>query len=87
MIIHPKASIGKNLSIGTGVIIGEKGVGYGGFPKIGNNVYIGVGAKVLGAIEIGNNVKIGANAVVIENIEDNATAVGVPAKVIKAGNK
>ena len=81
--IHPQAKIGKNLNIGTGVIIGEKGTGRGGFPKIGNDVYIGVGAKILGDVNIGNNVKIGANAVVTKDIPAGATAVGVPAKIIK----
>ena len=52
-------------------------------PKIGNNVFIGAGAKVLGDIRIGDNVKIGANAVVINDIPDGATAVGVPAKIIQ----
>lgn len=82
--IHPKTKIGKNLSIGQCVTIGEKGPGHGAeAPIIGDNVYIGVGAKVLGGIKIGNNVKIGANAVVISDIPDNATAVGIPAKVVK----
>ena len=45
-------------------------------PRIGNNVYIGAGAKILGDIEIGDNVKIGANAVVTKNVPDNCTVVG-----------
>lgn len=55
---------------------------YGGddIPVLGDNVEIGVGAKVLGRIHIGNNVKIGANAVVIRDVPDGATAVGVPAR-------
>jgi len=81
--IHPNVKAGKNLSIGQLVTIGTKGVGHKGVPVIGDNVYIGVGAKILGNIKIGNNVKIGANAVVITDIPDNATAVGVPAKIVK----
>jgi serine O-acetyltransferase len=57
-------------------------VGNKGVAVIGDNVYIGVGAKILGNISIGNNVKIGANAVVVSNIPDGATAVGIPAKII-----
>lgn len=83
VIIHPQARIGKNLSIGTGVIIGEKGVGYGGIPIIGNDVYVGVGAKILGQVQIGDKVKIGANAVVLQDLPEGATAVGVPAKIVK----
>ena len=52
-------------------------------PDIGNNVMIGCGAKVLGAIKIGNNVKIGANSVVTKNIEDNVTVIGIPGKEYK----
>lgn len=51
-------------------------------PRIGDNVYIGCGAKVLGPIKIGNNVKIGAGAVVIKDVPDNATVVGVPARIL-----
>jgi len=80
---HPDVKAGKNLSIGQLVTAGTRGVGYKGAPVIGDNVYIGVGAKVLGDIKIGNNVKIGANAVVITDISDNATAVGIPAKVVR----
>lgn len=54
-----------------------------GSPTIGNNVYVGVGAKVLGKIRIGDNVAIGANAVVIRCVPDNCTVVGVPAKIVK----
>lgn len=52
-------------------------------PKIGNNVIIGSGAKILGSINIGNNVVIGANSVVLDNLEDNVTVGGIPAKPIK----
>jgi len=84
---HPGVKAEKNLSIGQLVTIGTRGVGYTGVPVIGDNVYIGVGAKVLGNIRIGNNVKIGANAVVIKDVPDNATVVGVPARVVKINNK
>jgi serine O-acetyltransferase len=52
-------------------------------PVLGNNVFIGAGAKILGAVRIGNDVKIGANAVVTKDLPDGATAVGIPARVIK----
>ena len=77
--IHPNCRVGKNLSIGQLVTIGTKGLGDNGVPMIGDDVYIGSGAKVLGGIVIGNNVRIGANAVVISDIPHNCTAVGVPA--------
>ena len=47
-------------------------------PTIGNNVVIGAGAKILGPIKIGDNAKIGAGAIILKDIDNNATAVGVP---------
>ena len=56
-------------------------------PTIGNNVLIGAGAKVLGAITVGDNAKIGVNAVVTKDVPADCTAVGVPAKIIRNGEK
>ena len=80
--IHPGATIGKGLFIdhGMGVVIGET-------TEIGNNVLIGSGAKVLGPFTVGDNSKIAANAVVLSEIPPNSTCVGVPARVVKIGNK
>lgn len=83
IFIHPGVIAGENCSIGQGVTIGTSGLGKTEVPKIGNDVYIGTGAKIFGGITIGNNVRIGANAVVIKNIPDNTTAVGIPARVVK----
>jgi len=88
LIIHPKVKAGKNLSIGQGVTIGQRGPGYSeAVPVIGDDVFIGTGAKVLGNIKIGNHAKIGANAVVLKDIPDHATAVGVPAKIVRIKEK
>ncbi len=51
-------------------------------PQLGDDVFVGAGAKVLGPIRVGSRVKIGANAVVIHDVPDDATAVGIPARVI-----
>ncbi len=83
IIINGCVVIGRNCSIAPGVVIGTKGAGRTGVPIIGDNVFIGSGAKVLGNIKIGNNVKIGANAVVITDAPDNTVWVGVPAKIIE----
>ncbi len=80
IVIHAQSIIGQGCLIMQQVTIGQIGEGA---PVIGNNVYIGAGAKVLGNIKIGNNVRIGANAVVITDVADNCTAVGVPAKIIQ----
>ena len=56
-------------------------------PTIGNDVVIGSGAQIIGPIKVGNNARIAANAVVVNDVPENSTMVGVPAKVIKTGNK
>jgi len=56
-------------------------------PVIGDRVFIGAGAKILGPVTIGNDAMIGANAVVIRDVADGATAVGVPARVILPGER
>jgi serine O-acetyltransferase len=53
------------------------------FPEIGDNVFIGAGARVLGGITIGNDVIIGANAVVIEDVPSGATVMGIPGRIVK----
>jgi serine O-acetyltransferase len=51
-------------------------------PTIGNNVIIGAGAKVLGPIHVGDNARIGANAVVVEDVPEDTTVVGIPARPV-----
>lgn len=83
IVISSKAIIGKNCNISQGVTIGFSSRGNKkGYPTIGSNVYIGPGAVIVGSIKIGDNVAIGANAVVLQDIADNAVAVGIPAKVV-----
>jgi serine O-acetyltransferase len=52
------------------------------FPVLGDRVYVGAGAKIIGNVKIGNDVMIGCNAVVVKDIPDHATAVGMPARVV-----
>jgi serine O-acetyltransferase len=83
IIINPKAKIGKNCNISQNVTIGQSNRGKTvGFPTIGDNVFIGPGAKIIGGVTIGNNVAIGANAVVTKSFEDYAVVAGVPAKLL-----
>jgi serine O-acetyltransferase len=56
-------------------------------PTIGNDVVIGSGAQIIGAVTVGKCARIAANAVVVNDVADDTTMVGVPAKVIKVGNK
>ena len=83
IVISPYASIGENCRIHVGVNIGTAAGTTGQAPKIGNNVYIGPGAKIYGPITLADDIAIGANAVVNRDcLEKNATLVGVPAKVV-----
>lgn len=83
IVVSPSAVIGKNVNISQGVTIGVTNRGdKAGVAIIGDGVYIGPGAKIIGAIRIGNNVAIGANAVVTHDVPDNAVVAGVPARII-----
>lgn len=84
VVIGETTIIGDNVILMHGVTLGGTGKEQGKrHPNIGNNVFIGCGAKILGNITIGDNTKIGANAVLLKDINDNHTAVGVPAKVVE----
>lgn len=74
-------SMGENCSIIAAVTIGLRNTRQ--FPRIGDNVFIGAGARVLGDIEVGDDAIIGANAVVIKDVPAGGTAVGIPAKVTR----
>ena len=83
VVIGETCIIGDNVTLFHGVTLGGTGKEKGKrHPTIGNNVFIGSGAKILGNITIGNNVKIGANSVILESIPDNVTVVGIPGKII-----
>ena len=56
-------------------------------PTIGNDVVIGSGAQIIGPLKIGDKSRIAANAVVVNDVPENTTMVGVPAKSVKTGNK
>ena len=56
-------------------------------PTIGNDVVIGSGAQIIGPIKVGNNSRVAANAVVVKDVPENATMVGIPARVVKLENK
>jgi serine O-acetyltransferase len=82
IVVNAQAVIGENCTLSHQVTIGNKHPG-GKAPVIGNNVYVCVGAKILGDITIGDNCIIGAGAVVLESMPANSVIAGVPAKVVK----
>lgn len=84
VVINTSVRGGKNVVIEHQVTIGaEKGES----PVLGDNVFIGAGARIIGAVRVGNGAKVGANAVVLDDVPDGATAVGVPAKVVTRGGR
>lgn len=82
IVISNKARIGKNAVIHQQVTIGLRYPG-GEAPVIGDNVFIGAGAKILGGIKVGDGAVVGANAVVLDDIPPDCVAVGVPARIAK----
>lgn len=83
IVVNGKCKIGSNCTINAGVNIGIKAGCPEEVPTIGNNVYIGPGAKIFGKITIADGCAIGANAVVCKDIlEPNAIVAGIPAKII-----
>jgi serine O-acetyltransferase len=85
--------IGETTEIGDNVLL-YQGVTLGGtslqkkkrHPTLGNNVVVGAGAKIIGAITIGDNVKVGSGSVVITSVPHNATVVGVPGRIVEIRN-
>ena len=83
IIVNPHAKVGSNLYLSHNVTIGKaKSEDGRGVTTIGEGVYIGAGAVLLGKIKIGNNAAIGVNSVVLEDVPDNAFVVGAPARVV-----
>ena len=88
VVIGETTVIGNNVTLFQGVTLGGTGKEKGKrHPTLGNNIVVGVGAKVLGNIVIGDNVKVGANSVVLESVPPDSTVVGVPGRVVKQGGK
>lgn len=83
IVVNHKTVIEENCNISRGVTIGET---YGGknpcIPVLGDNVYIGPGAKIIGGITVGNNVAIGVNCVLTKSVPNNAIVVGIPGEII-----
>lgn len=82
IFVNNGARIGNNLTISQGVTIGSTPGPNGGVPTIGNSVYIGPGAKVVGPVHVGDGAVIGANAVVVHDVPPRVAVGGVPAKII-----
>ncbi|MBM2826558.1 MAG: cysE [Dehalococcoidia bacterium] len=83
VVIGETSEIGDNVSIYQGVTLGGTSTKkIKRHPTLGNDVVVGAGAKLIGAITIGDGAKIGAGSVVVTSVPDNATVVGVPGKIV-----
>jgi serine O-acetyltransferase len=83
VVIGETAEIGDNVTLYHGVTLGGTSLNKGKrHPTLGNNVVVGAGAKILGAIKIGDNSRIGANAVVVKDVPPNSVVVGVPGQIL-----
>jgi serine O-acetyltransferase len=83
VVIGEKAEIGEGVTLYHGVTLGGVSLNKGKrHPTLENNVVVGAGAKILGAITVGENSRIGANAVVVKAVPPNSVVVGVPGQVV-----
>lgn len=83
VVIGETAIVGNDVTLFHGVTLGGTGKEKGKrHPTIGNHVFIGAGAKILGNITIGEYAKIGANAVVLKDVPNHTAVVGVPGKIV-----
>lgn len=88
VVIGETTIIGDNCTLYQGVTLGGTGKDTGKrHPTLGNNVMVGAGAKVLGNFTVGDGAKIAAGAVVLGPVPENATAVGIPAHVVRVAGK
>ena len=83
VVIGETAEVGNRCLLYQGVTLGGTGKDHGKrHPTLAENVVVGAGAKVLGAITIGANTRIGAGSVVVRDVDDDCTVVGIPGRVI-----
>lgn len=80
VVINTSVKGGRNVVIEHQVTIGaEKGQS----PVLGDDIFIGAGARILGAVTLGNGAKVGANAVVLDDVPAGTTVAGIPARIVK----
>lgn len=83
MLIHPDVVIGDRCRIASGVSLGTNERFKLGVPKIGHDVIIENGVKILGPVTVGDHAVIRANSLVLTNVPAGSVAVGVPAKLTR----
>ncbi len=80
VVINGQVRGGRNILVEHQVTIGAEGRRA---PSIGNGVFLGAGAKILGAVVVGDGARVGANAVVVKDVPPHSTVVGIPARVVR----
>lgn len=83
IVVHRKSVIGQRVTMFHNVTLG--GRGYDGYPVVDDGAVLFVGCSVLGPVKVGKNATVGAHALVIENVDEAATVVGCPARVVRPG--
>ena len=88
IVIGETAEVGDDVLLYHGVTLGGTGKDQGKrHPTIGNNVLIGCGAKILGPFKVGDGARIAANSVVLSEVPEDATAVGIPAQIVRIAGR
>lgn len=81
--LHPDVVIGSHCDLAHHVTMGTRGLGSAGVPCLGNDVYVGTNAVLIGPIVVGDGARIGANSLVNRDVPANATVMGVPAEIVQ----
>lgn len=81
--IHPRVKIGDRVGLMHNVTLAST-VERPGFPELGNDVFVGTGAVVVGPVKIGDGARIAPNSLVLSDVPAGATAIGVPARIVRS---
>ena len=79
VVINSSVRGGRNVWLESSVVIGEN---RGAFPRLGDDIFVGSGAKIIGGVTIGSGGRVGANAVVLRDVPPGQTAIGIPARCV-----
>ena len=85
--VNPGAVLGRNCDLAHRITIGTSAMGRKGAPTLGDEVYVGTGAALVGKIKIGSGAKIAANTLVMTNVPEGATVMGVPGRIVMRPRK